>query len=159
MAEREEGEGMSDTPRTDAAEYQQTDSNPPEPLGMVDVEFARQLERELTESTAENTRLRAALASSKDPCLYCQLPKDEMVKCRSGFPGCARADDLMGCPELGAALEVERLEHELANARLDAARYKYLRALNKCEFASLIDDCLHQDLNFDTEVDRRRNQA
>lgn len=56
-------------------------------------------------------------------------------------------------------LEADRLEHELANARLDAARYKYLRALNKCEFASLIDDCLYQDLNFDTEVDRRRNRS
>lgn len=117
------------------------------------------LMRELNEATAENTRLRAALASSKDPCVYCQLPKDEMAKCRSGFPGCARADDLMGCPELGASLEADRLESELANARLDAARYKYLRALNKCEFALLIDDCLYQDLNFDTEVDRRRNQT
>lgn len=137
---------------TDASEYKQTDSYPPEPLGMVDVKFARQLERELAsvtkrsleleeerdeldrelqyadrrenslmrelnEATAENTRLRAALASSKDPCVYCQLPKDEMSKCRSGFPGCSRADDLMGCPELGASLEADRLDGELTEAK------------------------------------------
>ena len=110
---------MSDTPRTDA------EANGKNPFGtligdnlrnaLVPSDFARQLERELSEATAENTRLRAALASSKDPCLYCQLPKGEMAKCRSGFPGCARADDLMGCPELGAALEVERLKLELAS--------------------------------------------
>lgn len=41
---------MSNTPRTDASEYKQTDSYPPEPLGMVDVKFARQLERELNEA-------------------------------------------------------------------------------------------------------------
>ena len=183
---------MSDTPRTDAAEYKQTDSNPPEPLGMVDVDFARQLERELAsvtkgsleleeerdeldrelqdadrranslmrelaEATAENTRLRAALASSKDPCAYCQLPKDEMAKCRSGFPGCARADDLMGCPELGASLEADRLKSELNEANIGAARYEYLRTLNKREFAALVDECLFEDLNFDAEVDRRRS--
>lgn len=41
---------MSDTPRTDQDELKQHDSNPPEPLGMVEVDFARQLERELNES-------------------------------------------------------------------------------------------------------------
>lgn len=101
---------MSDTPRTDEAEFHTG-------AGMrVTSTFARQLERELNEATAENTGLRAALASSKDPCLYCQLPKGEMAKCRSGFPGCARADDLMGCPELGALLEANRLKSELTEA-------------------------------------------
>ena len=113
---------MSDTPRTDAEEKKQRDEYQDSreidwPAFPADFDFARQLERELAEATAENTRLRAALATSKDPCLYCQLPKDEMAKCRSGFPGCARADDLMGCPELGAALEVERLERELTEAK------------------------------------------
>lgn len=115
---------MSDTPRTDAVydvdllergiqEHGRTWG-----WGTVSDfrELCRQLERELTEATAENIRLRAALASSKDPCVYCQLPKDEMAKCRSGFPGCGRADDLMGCPELGAALEADELKRELADA-------------------------------------------
>lgn len=44
------------------------------------------------ELIAENTRLRAALAVSKDPCRYCQLPADEIAKCKSG------------CPEFVAAL-------------------------------------------------------
>ena len=40
---------MSDTPRTDAAEYESQDE-PAAKLGAVDVEFARTLERELNES-------------------------------------------------------------------------------------------------------------
>ena len=55
-------------------------------------------------------------------------------------------------------LEVARqLEHKLATAQLDAARYQYLRTINKREFCALVDDCLYQDLNFDAEVDRRRS--
>ena len=60
---------------------------------------------ELQSLTEENTRLRAALAQSSGACHYCQLPKDEWSKCKSGFPGCARADDALGCPELGAMVE------------------------------------------------------
>ena len=49
----------SDTPRSDAAEYHQYDTQPPLPLGLVDVEFARKLEAELNtaivnEAFAEN---------------------------------------------------------------------------------------------------------
>ena len=58
-------------------------------------------------------RLRAALAQSKDACIYCQLPADEMAKCKSGFPGCARADDSMGCPEFGAAMRAMDLERAM----------------------------------------------
>ena len=64
---------------------------------------------ELQDITEENTRLRAALANSPGACHYCQLPKDEWSKCRSGFPGCARADDAFGCPELGAMVEYAHL--------------------------------------------------
>lgn len=87
--------------------------------------------RALSEKEGENTRLRAALAQSDQPCAYCSLPKDEWAKCASGFPGCDRADDAMGCPELGARLALdealaalkaseergERLSQELASAR------------------------------------------
>jgi len=64
-----------------------------------------QLRAWLVEVKAENTRLRAALANSDQPCAYCTLPHDEWNKCASGFPGCARADDAIGCPELGASME------------------------------------------------------
>ena len=43
---------ISDTPRTDAAEYLSYDSEPPESLEMVDVGFARQLEIELNTAIA-----------------------------------------------------------------------------------------------------------
>jgi hypothetical protein len=63
---------------------------------------------------AENTRLRAALANSELPCVYCTLSSEDWAKCQYGFPGCDRADDAMGCPELGARLELEQLKEELA---------------------------------------------
>jgi archaellum component FlaC len=43
---------ISDTPRTDDAEYLSFDSEPPQSLEMVDVAFARQLERELNAANA-----------------------------------------------------------------------------------------------------------
>ena len=43
---------ISDTPRTDDAEYLSYDSEPPESLEMVDVGFARQLEIELNTAIA-----------------------------------------------------------------------------------------------------------
>ena len=72
----------------------------------------RQLEAENAALQAENTRLRAAMAQSELPCVYCSLPRDEWAKCPVGFPGCARGDDAMGCPELGARLRAEQLEAE-----------------------------------------------
>lgn len=63
--------------------------------------------KELAETQGENTRLRAALAQSSGACVYCSLPKEQWEACQSGFPGCARADDAMGCPELGARMELD----------------------------------------------------
>lgn len=63
------------------------------------------LERQLSAVTAErdatraeNDTLKNILAESDLPCIYCHLPAGDMSKCRSGFPGCARADDLMCKP-------------------------------------------------------------
>lgn len=67
--------------------------------------------------TAENTQLRAALAMSELPCVYCTLPSEEMSKCKSGFPGCARADDAVGCPHLGAGLELSTVTAERDTAK------------------------------------------
>lgn len=78
-------------------------------------EFDR-LNAEIDHLRAESERLRAALAQSDQPCAYCSLPADEWAKCQSGFPGCARADDALGCPELGARLENERLREYLGKA-------------------------------------------
>lgn len=61
---------------------------------------------------SENERLRAALAMSELPCVYCTLPAERMAECANGFPGCARADDAVGCPNLGAAIELDRLKAE-----------------------------------------------
>jgi hypothetical protein len=62
---------------------------------------------------AENARLRAALAHSKDPCTYCALPADKFAECAHGFPGCGRADDMTGCPEFGATLAIHEIKDHL----------------------------------------------
>jgi len=50
---------MSDTPRTDEAEIRCVDE-PEQPLGMVEVDFARQLERELNAAKERIRRLEEA---------------------------------------------------------------------------------------------------
>lgn len=70
----------------------------------------------LTKLEAEVIALRAALAMSDQPCVYCSLPASEMNRCELGFPGCDRADDALGCPHLGASLRVQFLEKALEQA-------------------------------------------
>ncbi|MEY3276150.1 MAG: hypothetical protein RL153_1417 [Verrucomicrobiota bacterium] len=53
---------MSDTPRTDAAEHHQHDTNPPQPLGLVDAEVCRELERELNNANDRIAALEAHVA-------------------------------------------------------------------------------------------------
>ena len=43
----------------------------------------------------ENDVLRKKLAESKEPCVYCGLPAEDLAKCPHGFPGCGRADDML----------------------------------------------------------------
>ena len=70
--------------------------------------------KEVQDLKAENTRLRAALANSQNPCVYCSLPKEQWAACKSGFPGCSRSDDAMGCPELGAMLQLNSANERIA---------------------------------------------
>lgn len=44
----------------------------------------------------ENFKLRSYLAHGSDPCVYCGLPKADIAMCELGFPGCGRADDMLG---------------------------------------------------------------
>ena len=85
---------------------------------------AESVSAQLTASCEENTRLRAALATSKDPCVYCQLSYEDMGECRAGFPGCARADDLVGCPEFGAMMTNQLMTEELTAAREEIAKLR-----------------------------------
>jgi hypothetical protein len=71
-------------------------------------------DRSVEELDAENLRLRAALAGSEKACAYCQLPAADMALCDAGFPGCARMDDLTGCPEFGAMMNLEQHREEAA---------------------------------------------
>ena len=62
----------SDTPRSDAAEYLQYDTEPPLPLGLVDVEFARKLEIELNTAIANE-----AFAENKTYMLEKELKQEQ----------------------------------------------------------------------------------
>lgn len=53
-----------------------------------------QRDTKITALLAENNTLRALWANSEMDCVYCGLSKANMSKCLSGFPGCARADDM-----------------------------------------------------------------
>ena len=52
------------------------------------------------EVRAENDKLRGLLAWGTDPCIYCGQRASDMGKCASGFPGCARSDDMQCAWEL-----------------------------------------------------------
>ena len=57
-------------------------------------ELISEVER-LQKVEAENIQLRAILANSDRPCIYCSLPANDMSKCVHGFPGCGRGDDML----------------------------------------------------------------
>lgn len=71
------------------------------PLGGIEV-IPPNLESysKLEDIKKENDKLRGLLAWGNDPCIYCGLPRDQMARCQSGFPGCARADDMVAVPDL-----------------------------------------------------------
>lgn len=52
-----------------------------------------EVQAKLEISEKENRKLRYIIAKTNIPCLYCGLL--DMSKCKSGFPGCARMDDIM----------------------------------------------------------------
>lgn len=73
----------------------------------------------------ENNALRAALAQSELPCVYCSKPRTDWVKCDLGFPGCSRADDASGCPALDEAAHVGELR-ELLKRSYPSVLFHYM---------------------------------
>ncbi len=53
---------------------------------------------EIARLRAENDKLRKLLADAPIPCVYCGLSHEDLNRCQHGFPGCGRADDMMGDP-------------------------------------------------------------
>jgi hypothetical protein len=72
------------------------------------------LHRRVAALTKENDFLRAYTGNSAKACVYCGLGAEEQFRCKSGFPGCARADDQMLCREIGSAMERDQYAAELA---------------------------------------------
>ncbi len=75
-----------------------------------------ELEAERGETRKENEWLRAYTGQSAKACVYCGLGADEQAQCERGFPGCARGDDQMLCPEVGVAIERDEARAALAEA-------------------------------------------
>lgn len=61
----------------------------------------------------ENDKLRGFLARGQGICVYCNLPAEDIAKCSSGFPGCARMDDMMNAIESRRILDLEARMFEL----------------------------------------------
>lgn len=85
-------------------------------------EFSELAKKQLADLKRENDHMRAAIANGPGPCAYCGLTREQWSQCKSGFPGCARGDDAMLCPNVGALLEAdEKLDRLLVQATREIA--------------------------------------
>lgn len=72
----------------------------------------------------ENDKLRGLLAKGDKDCAYCGLKAEEIGRCASGFPGCARMDDIINHQETKTEIALQEANNrndtlliELENAR------------------------------------------
>ena len=173
---------MSDTPRTDAIypvelldrgikEHGRTWG-----WGIVSDfrDLARQLERELASVTKGSLELEEERdeldmelqdADRRANSLMRELAEANhrirtLIEQRDGFR--IQADHKWRLREEFEALlgtsDIETGVERVRDAQKGAARYEYVRKLNSRLYAKLITDCMMCDLNFDAEVDRRRNE-
>ena len=63
----------------------------------------------------ENNKLRGLLAKGQGDCVYCGLPAADIAKCPSGFPGCARMDDIVNKEETAVEMENANLRVRVLN--------------------------------------------
>lgn len=77
-------------------------------------EFGPKCHDDLTAVLDENNKLRGLLAKGQGDCEYCQLPAKDIAKCRSGFPGCARMDDIINAPVIEAESVLLAIEQVLS---------------------------------------------
>lgn len=91
----------------------------------IAVRIEERIEELVAGVKAENSTLRTIVAKAKIPCVYCGL--DNMAKCVHGFPGCARADDIM-CGEdeamRGMIAKIADLNRQLAAERACADAFR-----------------------------------
>jgi predicted transcriptional regulator len=55
--------------------------------------------RKLIAVAEENTILRAHVAVSNLPCLYCKLPREQLTECKQGPRDCTRMRDILRVPQ------------------------------------------------------------
>lgn len=139
---------MSDTPRTDAVYNVELLERGIQEHGRTwgwgtvsDFrDLCRELERELTESKHRIRRL----IEERD---RARIQADHKWRLREEFEALLGTNDV----ETG----VERVKE----AQKGAARYEYVRKLVPVTFRDLWEECVFKNVNFDAEVDRRRNQT
>jgi hypothetical protein len=76
-------------------------------LAFAEVENWR-VKGDLERFRKENDILRGIVANAKIPCVYCGL--ENMAECKLGFPGCAKADDMMIGDEETARRLISRIK-------------------------------------------------
>jgi hypothetical protein len=67
--------------------------------------------RTYEELQQENDRLRVMLAKGKGDCMFCGLPAEDISKCASGFPGCARMDEMLNSIDSAKDDFIEQLRY------------------------------------------------
>lgn len=61
-----------------------------------------------------------------------------MAQCRAGFPGCARMDDITGCPEFGAMQELDGVQAQ--RDALAKAAEPFVEAIKRRSLPAVGDD-------------------
>jgi hypothetical protein len=89
----------------------------PIPLADLDALLTR-TDGERARLRKENDYLRGVVGNGNYACVYCGLSREDMAKCPSGFPGCARADDILCAPPCAGCIRLAEVRREtLAKAR------------------------------------------
>ena len=97
---------------------------------------------ELEELRKENDSLRFRLAHGSADCVYCHLPAADMGKCERGFPGCARADDMMAAPEIPGATDQRDEALKLALEALEHCKWQFDSHSGEQVSAAICDDAI-----------------
>jgi hypothetical protein len=99
----------------------------------------------------ENSVLRGLVAKGKGDCAYCQLPAAEIMKCKMGFPGCARMDDIMCTPQTvvdvlrDALVAIKMWFRSLEDGTEDDDPLKAIRLRVHAPVHKIIDEALDYD--------------
>lgn len=85
----------------------------------------------------ENDKLRGLLAKSDKDCAYCGLKSEDIGRCASGFPGCARMDDIVNHQETKTELALQDANNTIDKLSIDLENVRWA----KRTWRDLADQC------------------